>query len=91
MQTVALDFCPTVKEVASVPDARQKTADSLIASTRAAAYRSRPHVTVAAATTESADDQVIFVPKLRQLDQLHDAKQVADDEYSRGRLELVPP
>jgi hypothetical protein len=36
----------------------------------------------------AADDQAMFVMKLKQLDQLHDAKQVSDDEYAKARLEL---
>jgi hypothetical protein len=42
----------------------------------------------ASGTVPSSDDQALFVTKLKQLDQLHDAKQVSDDEYAKGRLEL---
>jgi hypothetical protein len=37
---------------------------------------------------QGVDDQTAFVTKLKSLDQLHDSKQLSDEEYSKGRLEL---
>ena len=36
----------------------------------------------------ATDDQTLFVTKLKQLDGLHDSKQLSDEEYGRARLEL---
>ena len=34
------------------------------------------------------DDSTAFVSKLKALDQLHDSKQLSDEEYVKGRVEL---
>jgi len=36
----------------------------------------------------AADDSNTFVSKLKALDQQHDAKQISDQDYVNGRLEL---
>jgi hypothetical protein len=49
-------------------------------------------VTLAPLSTSVAgmapDDSVVFVSKLKALDQLHAARQVSDEEYLKGRVEL---
>jgi hypothetical protein len=42
----------------------------------------------AAAPVPAVDDQTVFVSKLKTLDQLHESKQLSDQEYANGRLEL---
>lgn len=34
------------------------------------------------------DDQAIFVSRLKALDQMRESKQISDEEYAKGRLEL---
>ena len=41
-----------------------------------------------AAPTASSDNQSQFISKLKSLDQLHDGKQLSDEEYGKGRLDL---
>ena len=41
-----------------------------------------------AVTGMVSDDSMVFVSKLKALDQVHDSKQLSDDEYLRGRVEL---